>query len=56
MSIYQADAHLDEYNEMLEFIVKWTDRAQSLVKTNIIWNSSSHLQEQIRMYQVHYIT
>ncbi|TSO25166.1 Nesprin-1 [Bagarius yarrelli] len=47
----KADAHLDEYNEMLEFIVKWTEQARSLVKTNIIWNSSSHLQEQIRMYQ-----
>uniref|UniRef100_A0A673K6N1 Uncharacterized protein n=1 Tax=Sinocyclocheilus rhinocerous TaxID=307959 RepID=A0A673K6N1_9TELE len=47
----KADAHLDEYNEMFEFIVKWTDRARSLVKANIIWNSSSHLQEQIRMYQ-----
>ncbi|KAL0169673.1 hypothetical protein M9458_034269, partial [Cirrhinus mrigala] len=40
----KADAHLDEYNEMFEFIV-------NLVKANIIWNSSSHLQEQIRMYQ-----
>lgn len=49
---HKADAHLDEYNEMFEFIVKWTDRARSLVKANIIWNSSSHLQEQIRMYQV----
>lgn len=39
---------------MFEFIVKWTDRARSLVKANIIWNSSSHLQEQIRMYQVNY--
>ncbi|KAG1946578.1 nesprin-1 [Pimephales promelas] len=47
----KAEAHLDEYNEMFEFIVKWTDRARSLVKANIIWNSSSHLQEQIRMYQ-----
>ncbi|KTF86539.1 hypothetical protein cypCar_00031778, partial [Cyprinus carpio] len=47
----KADAHLDEYNEMFEFTVKWTDRARSLVKANIIWNSSSQLQEQIRMYQ-----
>uniref|UniRef100_A0A673LCG7 Uncharacterized protein n=1 Tax=Sinocyclocheilus rhinocerous TaxID=307959 RepID=A0A673LCG7_9TELE len=52
----KADAHLDEYNEMFEFIVKWTDRARSLVKANIIWNSSSHLQEQIRMYQVNHNT
>lgn len=53
---HKADAHLDEYNEMFEFIVKWTDRARSLVKANIIWNSSSHLQEQIRIYQVNHNT
>ncbi|XP_073726049.1 nesprin-1 isoform X5 [Misgurnus anguillicaudatus] len=47
----KAEAHLDEYNEMFEFIVKWTDKARSLEKANIIWNSSSHLQEQIRIYQ-----
>lgn len=52
----KADAHQDEYNEMFEFIVKWTDRARSLMKANIIWNSSSHLQEQIRMYQVNHNT
>lgn len=44
--------YLDEYNEMLDFIVRWSEKAKSLVKANIIWNSSVHLQEQIRMYQV----
>uniref|UniRef100_A0A3P8VBV8 Spectrin repeat containing nuclear envelope protein 1 n=1 Tax=Cynoglossus semilaevis TaxID=244447 RepID=A0A3P8VBV8_CYNSE len=46
-----AMCYLDEYNEMLDFIVRWSEKAKSLVKANIIWNSSVHLQEQIRMYQ-----
>ena len=37
---------------MLDFILRWSERARSLVRANIIWNSSVHLQEQIRMYQV----
>lgn len=48
----QAVCYLDEYNEMLDFIVRWSEKAKSLVRANIIWNSSVHLQEQIRMYQV----
>lgn len=50
----QAVCYLDEYNEMLDFIVRWSEKAKSLVRANIIWNSSVHLQEQIRMYQVGY--
>lgn len=49
---FQAVCYLDEYNEMLDFIVRWSEKAKSLVRANIIWNSSVHLQEQIRMYQV----
>lgn len=48
----QAVCYLDEYNEMLDFIVRWSEKAKSLVRANIIWNSSAHLQEQIRLYQV----
>lgn len=48
----QAVCYLDEYNEMLDFIVRWSEKAKSLLRANIIWNSSVHLQEQIRMYQV----
>lgn len=48
----QAVCYLDEYNEMLDFIVRWSEKAKNLVRANIIWNSSVHLQEQIRMYQV----
>lgn len=51
---FQAVCYLDEYNEMLDFIVRWSEKAKSLVRANIIWNSSVHLQEQIRMYQVSY--
>jgi hypothetical protein len=50
--LFQADAHLEEYSEMLDFIVRWSEKAKGLVRANIIWNSSPHLQEQIRMYQV----
>uniref|UniRef100_A0A3B5L2V7 SYNE1 n=1 Tax=Xiphophorus couchianus TaxID=32473 RepID=A0A3B5L2V7_9TELE len=46
-----AVCYLDEYNEMLDFIVRWSEKAKSLVRANIIWNSSVHLQEQIRMYE-----
>ncbi|KAJ8275253.1 hypothetical protein COCON_G00098780 [Conger conger] len=47
----KADSHLDEFNEMLDFIVNWTEKATTLVKGNIIWSSASQLQEQIRTYQ-----
>uniref|UniRef100_A0A3P8TCI8 Spectrin repeat containing, nuclear envelope 1b n=1 Tax=Amphiprion percula TaxID=161767 RepID=A0A3P8TCI8_AMPPE len=47
----KAVCYLDEYNEMLDFILRWSEKAKSLVRANIIWNSSVHLQEQIRMYQ-----
>uniref|UniRef100_A0A3B3ZCC3 Uncharacterized protein n=1 Tax=Periophthalmus magnuspinnatus TaxID=409849 RepID=A0A3B3ZCC3_9GOBI len=43
----KAVCYLDEYNEMLDFIVRWSERARGLVRANIIWNSSVHLQEQI---------
>uniref|UniRef100_A0A8C7ULC6 Spectrin repeat containing, nuclear envelope 1b n=1 Tax=Oncorhynchus mykiss TaxID=8022 RepID=A0A8C7ULC6_ONCMY len=45
----KAGTHLEEYNEMLDFIVRWSEKAKGLVRANIIWNSCSHLQEQIRM-------
>lgn len=48
----QAVCYLDEYHEMLDFIVRWSEKAKSLVRANVIWNSSVHLQEQIRMHQV----
>uniref|UniRef100_A0AAV2JAL2 Calponin-homology (CH) domain-containing protein n=1 Tax=Knipowitschia caucasica TaxID=637954 RepID=A0AAV2JAL2_KNICA len=47
----KAVCYLDEYNEMLDFIVRWSERARGLARANIIWTSSVHLQEQIRMYQ-----
>uniref|UniRef100_A0A672YLM6 SYNE1 n=1 Tax=Sphaeramia orbicularis TaxID=375764 RepID=A0A672YLM6_9TELE len=49
--VWHAVCYLDEYNEMLDFILRWSEKAKSLVRANIIWNSSVHLQEQIRMYQ-----
>ncbi|XP_076155328.1 nesprin-1 isoform X4 [Alosa pseudoharengus] len=47
----KAEVYADEYQEMLEFTLKWTDKAKSLLKASVIWSSASHLQEQIRMYQ-----
>nr|XP_057913481.1 nesprin-1 isoform X6 [Doryrhamphus excisus] len=47
----KAVCYLDEYHEMMDFIVRWSEKAKSLVRANVIWNSSVHLQEQIRVYQ-----
>ncbi|XP_061651777.1 nesprin-1 isoform X12 [Phyllopteryx taeniolatus] len=47
----KAVCYLDEYHEMLDFIVRWSEKAKSLVRAIVIWSSSVHLQEQIRMYQ-----
>ncbi|XP_074043952.1 nesprin-1 isoform X5 [Macrotis lagotis] len=47
----QAAAHLEEYNEMLEFIMKWVEKAKVLVHGNIAWTSASQLREQLISYQ-----
>uniref|UniRef100_A0A674GBE8 Spectrin repeat containing nuclear envelope protein 1 n=1 Tax=Taeniopygia guttata TaxID=59729 RepID=A0A674GBE8_TAEGU len=47
----QAASHLEEYNEMLEFILKWTEKANILVHGSITWNSSSQLRDQFKAYQ-----
>ncbi|XP_009975913.1 PREDICTED: nesprin-1-like, partial [Tauraco erythrolophus] len=47
----QAASHLEEYNEMLEFIVKWIEKANILVHGSITWNSSSQLRDQFKAYQ-----
>lgn len=48
----QATSHLEEYNEMLEFILKWIEKANILVHGSITWNSSSQLRDQFKAYQV----
>uniref|UniRef100_A0A8C6ZVY9 Uncharacterized protein n=1 Tax=Nothoprocta perdicaria TaxID=30464 RepID=A0A8C6ZVY9_NOTPE len=48
----QATSHLEEYNEMLEFILKWIEKANILVHGNITWNTSSQLRDQFKSYQV----
>uniref|UniRef100_A0A493TSS0 Spectrin repeat containing nuclear envelope protein 1 n=1 Tax=Anas platyrhynchos platyrhynchos TaxID=8840 RepID=A0A493TSS0_ANAPP len=48
----QAASHLEEYNEMLEFILKWSEKANILVHGSITWNSSSQLRDQFKAYQV----
>ncbi|XP_059684163.1 nesprin-1-like [Gavia stellata] len=47
----QAASHLEEYNEMLEFISKWIEKANILVHGSITWNSSSQLRDQFKAYQ-----
>ncbi|NWI93355.1 SYNE1 protein, partial [Pitta sordida] len=47
----QAASHLEEYNEMLEFILKWIEKANILVRGSITWNSSSQLHDQFKAYQ-----
>ncbi|XP_033368639.1 nesprin-1 isoform X3 [Parus major] len=47
----QAASHLEEYNEMLEFILRWIEKANILVHGSITWNSSSQLRDQFKAYQ-----
>ncbi|XP_010149958.1 PREDICTED: nesprin-1-like, partial [Eurypyga helias] len=50
-NLSQAASHLEEYNEMLEFILKWIEKANILVHGSITWNSSSQLRDQFKAYQ-----
>ncbi|XP_078239370.1 nesprin-1 isoform X9 [Pogona vitticeps] len=47
----QAITHLDEYTEMLEFILKWIEKANILIHANITWNSSAQLRDQVNSHQ-----
>lgn len=47
----QALSHMEEYNEMLETVRKWIEKAKVLVHGNIAWNSASQLQEQYILHQ-----
>uniref|UniRef100_A0A8C5RJ37 Spectrin repeat containing nuclear envelope protein 1 n=1 Tax=Laticauda laticaudata TaxID=8630 RepID=A0A8C5RJ37_LATLA len=48
----QAVSHLDEYNEMLESIIKWIEKAKILLHTNIMWNSATILRNQFMSHQI----
>ncbi|XP_026197444.1 nesprin-1 isoform X3 [Anabas testudineus] len=47
----KAEKQLEEYQGMKAFILAWTEKAEALVTSNIIWSSASQLQEQIRAHQ-----
>uniref|UniRef100_A0A2K6KXS2 SYNE1 n=1 Tax=Rhinopithecus bieti TaxID=61621 RepID=A0A2K6KXS2_RHIBE len=47
----QAASHLEEYNEMLELILKWIEKAKVLAHGTIAWNSASQLREQYILHQ-----
>uniref|UniRef100_A0A8C5RH19 Spectrin repeat containing nuclear envelope protein 1 n=1 Tax=Laticauda laticaudata TaxID=8630 RepID=A0A8C5RH19_LATLA len=48
----KAVSHLDEYNEMLESIIKWIEKAKILLHTNIMWNSATILRNQFMSHQI----
>ncbi|KAM9316746.1 nesprin-1-like [Gastrophryne carolinensis] len=50
--IKQAALQLEEYNEMLEFVMGWIEKAKELAHGNICWNSASQLHEQAVAHQV----
>lgn len=52
LMIFQAASHLEEYNEMLETILKWIEKAKVSVHGKIAWNSASQLREQYISHQV----
>uniref|UniRef100_A0A670IVM9 Spectrin repeat containing nuclear envelope protein 1 n=1 Tax=Podarcis muralis TaxID=64176 RepID=A0A670IVM9_PODMU len=47
----QAISHLEEYNEMLEFILKWIEKAKILTHGSITWNSATQLRDQFLTHQ-----
>ncbi|XP_061667964.1 nesprin-1 isoform X8 [Syngnathoides biaculeatus] len=47
----KAEKQMAEYQSMKEFVLCWTDKAETLLSENIIWSPISQLQEQIRAYQ-----
>uniref|UniRef100_A0A8B9WPE5 Uncharacterized protein n=1 Tax=Bos mutus grunniens TaxID=30521 RepID=A0A8B9WPE5_BOSMU len=48
----QAASHLEEYNEILELILRWIEKTKILVHGKIAWNSASQLREQYISHQV----
>ncbi|XP_062858462.1 nesprin-1 isoform X4 [Trichomycterus rosablanca] len=47
----KAEQHFEEFNEKLTLILNWTEKAETLVSTNIVWSPASMMQEQIRTHQ-----
>lgn len=42
---------MQEYQGMKAFILDWTEKAETMVTSSIVWSSTSQLQEQIRAHQ-----
>ncbi|XP_061559702.1 nesprin-1 isoform X16 [Phycodurus eques] len=47
----KAEKQMAEYQSVKEFILCWTEKAETLLSGNIVWSPISQLQEQIRAYQ-----
>ncbi|XP_061127011.1 nesprin-1-like isoform X2 [Syngnathus typhle] len=48
----KAEKQMAEYQSVKEFILSWSEKAETLVCGNIVWSPLSQLQEQIRAYQL----
>ncbi|KAF4071108.1 hypothetical protein AMELA_G00281340 [Ameiurus melas] len=47
----KAEQHFEEFNERLSLILNWTEKAETLVSSGIVWSPASMMQEQIRTHQ-----
>ncbi|TSR99415.1 Nesprin-1 [Bagarius yarrelli] len=47
----KAAQHFQEFNTKLTLILNWTEKAETLVSSSIVWSPASMMQEQIRTHQ-----
>ncbi|KAI5615121.1 nesprin-1 isoform X2 [Silurus asotus] len=47
----KAEQHFEEFNHRLTLILNWTEKAETLVSSSIVWSPASMIQEQIRTHQ-----
>uniref|UniRef100_A0A4W3HCF8 Nesprin-1 n=1 Tax=Callorhinchus milii TaxID=7868 RepID=A0A4W3HCF8_CALMI len=51
VKLNKAAVQLEEFHEMLEFVLRWVEKAQSLASSTISWNSAAQLNDQLMTYQ-----
>ncbi|MCJ8743979.1 hypothetical protein PDJAM_G00100910, partial [Pangasius djambal] len=47
----KAEQHFEEFSERLTLILNWTEKAETLVSSSVVWSPASMMQEQIRTHQ-----
>ncbi|XP_068610253.1 nesprin-1 [Brachionichthys hirsutus] len=47
----EAETQMEEYQAVNAFILGWTEKAEALTSSTIVWSSVSQLQDQIRTHQ-----